>query len=452
MSAQAIPTDGAEISSLIRELIRRRGHDICRPHYLTHPEAQAFSDAFRVDDFQAALARTSAKGQPLSLHLQAPFRRMPDLTGSTPRQFVMDTPRLDAYVSRLDREMVLAARHLGHHQGIRRLHWGGSGATRFSLGQMSDLIDRLDARFGLIASRERHYSIEINPWQANTLTLRHLQALGFNHLILDVNDLAPAAQPAINRKPSRARVELLVDEAHRLHLDALTMKLSIGLPWQTPDSVADILELVIAMAPARVRLIPPPSTPRRRLQALRDRGPRPSTKKTVQTLMINGLERLVAAGYVHIGLGHFARPDDSLVRAQAQGSLAIDLHGYALTRSEVQLGLGVAALSRVGDVYARNALSLDGYESALDAGRLAIACGLQLGSDERRRRRVIERLACDMALDLEWFGDAFGVTGYARLTSLEADGLLERRGQALVVTPTGRGLFGDIIQAFSRVR
>jgi oxygen-independent coproporphyrinogen-3 oxidase len=365
---------------------------------------------------------------------------------------VLDTPMLEAYVSRLDREMVLTARHLDHGQGIHRLHWGGTGATSFSLGQMSDLINRLDARFGLVESNERDYAIEVTPRESNVLTLRHLQALGFNRLILDVRDLDPTAQHTINRIQPRAKVELLVDEAHRLNLDALTMVLGIGLPFQTPDSLDGTLEQVIAMAPARVRIIPPPSIDRLPLKALRYRYQSRGKCGSDQTLMVTTLERLVAAGYVHLGQGHFSRPDDSLALAQEQGRLALDLQGYAIEASGgIQLGLGVAAISRVDDVYARNALTLRGYERALDAGRLATICGLELGTDESLRRDAIERLVCDMAIDTRQFGDAFGDDGDASLAILEHDGLLTRQGQRFVVTPAGRILIGDIIQAFSTI-
>jgi oxygen-independent coproporphyrinogen-3 oxidase len=320
---------------------------------------------------------------------------------------------------------------------------------------MSDLINRLDVRFGLTESRERDYAIEVNPREANVLTLRHLQALGFNRLILDIQDLDPAAQHTINRILPRAKVELLVDEAHRLHLDALTMELRIGLPFQTPDNLAGTLEQVIAMAPARVRVIPPPPRPQFILKALRHRGPGLSATDTVQTLMITSLERLVEAGYVHIGQGYFARPEDSLTLARDQGRLTMDLQGYAIAGSGVQLGLGVAAISRVDDVYARNALFPSGYERALDAGRLATACGRRLSFDERLRRDAIEGLVCDGTLDLKRLGDTFGVDGEAYLAAsaswleaLERDGLVARQGQ-LVVTAAGRMLLGDIIRAFS---
>lgn len=450
MSAQAIALDYGETSRLIRKLIRLHGYDTCRQPYLTYPEPRAFCNTFTAEDFQDGLASANSGGQPLSLHVQIPFCRTYDITATARQSPVVDTPMMEAYLTRLDREMVLTARQLDHRQGIRELHWGGAGATSFSLGQMSDLIDRLNARFGLVESRERDYVIEVNPRESNVLTLRHLQALGFNRLILDVRDLDPAAQHTINGIQPRAKVELLVDEAHRLKLDALTMDLRIGLPYQTPESLDGTLEQIIAMAPARIRIIPPPWKPQLLLKTLRHRYPGPDAIDSVQTLMMISLERLVEAGYVHLGQGHFARPKDSLALAQKQGRLAISLQGYALVDSPVQLGLGVAAISRVDGVYACNALSLRGYEHALDAGRLATVCGLKLTDDQRLRRDIIEKLVCDMALDPRRLTDAFGVGGDACMAGLERDGVLARQGQRLLVTPAGRILLGDIVLAFTR--
>ncbi len=187
---------------------------------------------------------------------------------------------------------------------------------------MSDLFDRLDARLGLSGARERDFSIELDPREADMLTLRHLQALGFNRLNLGVQELDPRVQQAINRIQPRALTEALVDEADRLGFRELTLSLMLGLPFQTPQGLADTLEQVIGMAPARIRLYRYHHRPERHLaqRAIhRDWLPDAATRRRLLTEA--RARRLHAAGYVHIGLGLYARRDDRLAQAQASGTL-----------------------------------------------------------------------------------------------------------------------------------
>ncbi|GKW50102.1 oxygen-independent coproporphyrinogen III oxidase [Halomonas sp. NCCP-2165] len=434
------------------ELIRR--YDVSGPRYTSYPTALSFAE-FGPEEFTAALERGNASRRPLSLYVHIPFCRRICFYCACNKIATKNTDLARPYLARLDREMALTSRHLDTSRPVSQLHWGGGTPTFLTLDQMSELIDRLDARFGLSGDRDRDYAIEIDPREADLLTLRHLQALGFNRLSLGVQDLDPRVQKAINRVQPRALTESLIDEAARLGFHSLNLDLIYGLPLQTRASFAATLEQVIELAPARLSIfnyahLPERFAPQRRIAA----ADLPGAEEKLGILQ-DTIERLQDAGYVHIGMDHFARPDDSLAVAQRRGSLQRNFQGYSSHADSDLVGLGVSAISRVDDVYAQNPTALGDYEAALDAGHLATVKGLRLSFDDRLRRHAIERVMCDMALDLGALGEAFGVDAeaylsdaLARLAPALADGLIIRRGPRLEVTAAGRLLIRHLAMAF----
>ncbi|MFO8044858.1 MAG: oxygen-independent coproporphyrinogen III oxidase [Halomonas sp.] len=410
-------------------------------YYLTCP---ARLDAERGP---AALTQALAErpaGVPLALHVHLPFCRQACRFCVSQRVPSQDNRQAEPYLTRLDREMVLIRRLLDDHPAVQRLHWGGGAPAFLSLDQMGDLFDRLDARFGLSGARERDFSIELDPREADVLTLRHLQALGFNRLSLGVQELDPRVQKAINRIQPRVLTESLVDEAERLGFHSLNLDLIVGLPLQTPEGFGETLDQVIAMAPARITLRRYAHLPRRyRLQRGINKKDLPDA---AAHLAITGeaRHRLDDAGYVAIGLGQFSRADDSLALALREGRLARDLQGYTHYPPGDQLGLGVAAISRVGDTITRNAITLNDYEAALDASQLPAAAGHRLDGVERMRRDAIEALACRHELNPsvltkphELNATVTLADALTRLAALCEEGLLERQGECLRVTPDG---------------
>uniref|UniRef100_UPI0030ED3691 oxygen-independent coproporphyrinogen III oxidase n=1 Tax=Vreelandella maris TaxID=2729617 RepID=UPI0030ED3691 len=314
---------------------------------------------------------------------------------------------------------------------------------------------RLDARFGLSSASDRDYAIEIDPRAADVFTLRHLQSLGFNRISLGVQDLSPLVQKAINRIQPRVLTETLMDEAHRLGFHSLNLDLIYGLPFQTEKSFADTLRQVIELNPARLSVfnyahMPERFAPQRRINV----DDLPGSEEKLAILRTT-IEMLTAAGYVHIGMDHFARPDDSLAIAQREGSLQRNFQGYSSHAQCDLIGLGVSAISRVDDVYAQNPSDLARYEAALDQGQLATVRGLRLSDDDLIRRDVIERLMCDMRIDLAAIGQRWKIDAphyfaqaLEHLQGAERDGLLTRSGDQLSATPMGRLLIRHLAMAF----
>ncbi|WP_192035273.1 oxygen-independent coproporphyrinogen III oxidase [Halomonas sp. YLGW01] len=455
MSSSTPTTRPAPSSSRAWDPALLKRYDINGPRYTSYPTAPSFHDDFGAEDYEAALSRSNASHRPLSLYVHVPFCRRICFYCACNKIATKNTRLAEPYLSRLDREMVLTSRQLDTSREVTQLHWGGGTPTFLTLGQMSDLIDRLEARFGLSSSPERDYAIEIDPREADVLTLRHLQALGFNRLSLGVQDLDPTVQRAINRVQPRVLTETLIDEARRLGFRSLNLDLIYGLPHQTPASFAATLSQVIEMAPARLSVfnyahLPSHFAPQRRIRE----ADLPDSDAKLAMLQAT-IEMLEDAGYAHLGMDHFARPDDSLARAQRQGTMTRNFQGYSTHGDSDLVGLGVSAISRVDDGYAQNPTALADYETALDAGRLATAKGIRLSLDDRLRRRAIERLMCDRHLDLAALGREFQVDAttrladaLARLTPAFEDELIEQHGHRLTVTPRGRLLIRHLAMAF----
>lgn len=425
------------------------------PRYSSYPTRCAFDEEFSEVDYQAALARSNAASKPLSLYVHFPFCRWACHYCTCSKVATQDSSVVEPYLSRLDREMVLITQHLDTCRDVTQLHWGGGTPSFFSLDQMSDLVDRLHARFGLSNARERDYAIELDPREANVLTLRHLQALGFNRLSLGVQDLDPKVQRAINRVQPRVLTETLIDEAHRLGFRSLNLDLIYGLPLQTRDSFAVTLEQVIAMVPARLSIfnylhLPQRFTPQRHIRA----ADLPNHEEKLAILRTT-MAMLTEAGYVHIGMGHFARSDDSLAIAQRQGTLQRSFQGYSSQAPCDLVGLGASAISCLDDVYAQNHTHLAAYESSLDASQLPTARGIRLTFDDRIRRHAIERLMCDMSLDMHALSETFSIDApryladtLTRLERPQQDGLVVIEDQRITVTALGRLLIRHLAMAF----
>lgn len=454
-TAASLPGTSAGLLSAHWDEALLRRYNKSGPRYTSYPTALAFHEGFTADNVIQALEHSNASQRPLSLYVHVPFCRKTCFYCACNKIVTKNTALAEPYLSRLDREMVLTARHLDTTRPVKQLHWGGGTPTFLSLAQMSDLIDRLDVRFGLSSAPDRDYAIEIDPRETDVFTLRHLQSLGFNRLSLGVQDLDPRVQKAINRYQPRVLTETLMDEAHRLGFRSLNLDLIYGLPFQTEKSFTETLAQVIELNPARLSVfsyahLPARFTPQRRINA----DDLPSADEKLSILRAT-IETLTAAGYVHIGMDHFAKPEDSLALARANGTLQRNFQGYSSHAKCDLIGLGVSAISHIGDSYAQNPTDLTGYENALDHGRLATVKGLRLSKDDHIRADIIERLMCDMRLDLaaisqRWQIDAADYFSRALVTlqTAEQDGLITRQGDTLSATPMGRLLIRQLAMAF----
>jgi len=444
-------------SDLVIDPVLIRKYDTAGPRYTSYPTADRFVEAFGDADLRHWLAKRNVGGigLPLSLYVHLPFCDTVCYYCACNKVATRDRTKSAKYIKYLEKELALVAPLLGADREVCRLHWGGGTPTFLSREEMSGLMAAIDREFMRAPGWE--CSIEIDPRRLAPGTMEFLAGLGFNRVSLGVQDFDPHVQKAVNRVQSEEETRRAVEEARANGIGSVNLDLIYGLPKQSLDGFSLTLDKVIALGPDRIALysyahLPKLFTPQRRI-AEADL-PSPEAKLQIMTLAIG---RLTRAGYLYIGMDHFARPGDALAIAQSQGRLQRDFQGYSTHPESDTLGFGISAIGRVGPTYYQNCKELDDYYAALDSGRLPVTRGLELSADDLVRRAVIQALMCHFRLSTESielahlieFRDYFAAE-LADLRRLAADGLVELDGDWIVVTSKGRLLVRAIAMVFDR--
>jgi len=322
------------------------------------------------------------------------------------------------------------------------LHLGGGTPTFLNDDELTELMAMLRRGFELAPGGE--YSIEIDPRTVDAKRLQTLARLGFNRLSLGVQDFDPAVQKAVHREQPAEQVFALVEAARRIGFESLNVDLIYGLPKQTPESFDRTLAQVTELLPDRIALyayahLPERFMAQRRIIAI----DLPGAGSKV-SMLARALAAFDAAGYVYVGMDHFARPDDALAVAKRQGRLHRNFQGYSTQPDCDLIGLGVSAIGKVGATYSQNAKTLEAYESMIDQGRLPIVRGLTLSPDDLLRRAVIMALMCQGEVRFGAIEAAYPIDFRAyfaaeleRLRAMQDDGLVELADTAIRVTPMG---------------
>ena len=414
------------------------------PRYTSYPTADRFGADFGEAAFRQHLQARKA-GTPWSLYMHLPFCDTLCYYCACNKVITRDHSKSAKYVAYLEREMALVDPWLGDDRRVCQLHWGGGTPTFLARDEMARLVRAVDARFERTADFE--CSIEVDPRRVERGTLAFLGELGFNRISIGVQDFDPAVQKAVHRIQSEEVTRAAIEEARASGFRSVNLDLIYGLPKQTVAGFGATLDKVIGLAPDRLALysyahLPGTFKPQRRI-AEADL-PAPEAKLAILTLAI---ERLRAAGYVYIGMDHFARPDDALAVAQAEGRLQRNFQGYSTYPECDMLSFGISAIGRVGPSYYQNVKTLPDYYATLDAGRLPVARGVELSADDLLRRSVIQALACNFRVHVD---ERYFARELEDLKALEADGLVERHGGEIVVTPVGRLLVRPICMVFDR--
>jgi len=296
---------------------------------------------------------------------------------------------------------------------------------------------------------------EIDPREADWATMGLLRELGFNRVSLGVQDLDPEVQRAVNRLQSLEQTRAIVDAARTLQFRSINIDLIYGLPKQTPESFARTVDSIIALQPNRLSVfnyahLPERFLPQRRINA--DDLPSPADKLT---MLQNSIAQLTAAGYRYIGMDHFALPDDELASAQEDGTLQRNFQGYTTHGHCDLIGLGVSAISQIGDLYCQNNSDIALYQQSLDNNQLATCKGLQCNGDDRVRRAVIQQLICDFRLDFAAIEGKYNIdfAGYftaiwPQLQQMAKDGLIELTTHGIDIRAAGRLLARSVCMLF----
>ncbi len=437
------------------DLLRR--FDVPGPRYTSYPTADRFVEAFTEGDYILALEqrRAGSLALPLSLYVHVPFCESVCYYCACNKVITKHHGKAAEYLRYLGRELELQVQHFGQGHRVSQLHLGGGTPTFLSDAELEDLMAMLRRHFSLVPGGE--YSIEVDPRTVSVPRLEHLHRLGFNRLSFGVQDFDPAVQKAVHRVQPAQQVFDLVAAARQIGFESINVDLIYGLPLQTPESFARTLAQVTQLRPDRVALyayahLPARFKPQRRIAVAE--LPSPGEKLS---MLSGSLDAFEAAGYVYVGMDHFALPTDALAVAKRQGRLHRNFQGYSTQPDCDLIALGVSAIGRIGATYSQNAKTLDEYYDALDQGRLPIVRGLALSRDDVLRRAVIMALMCQGEVSFESIELAHLVdfrTHFAReletLRGLEDSGLVKVSDTGIAVTPTGWYLVRAIAMVFDR--
>jgi oxygen-independent coproporphyrinogen-3 oxidase len=435
------------------ELIAR--YDQSGPRYTSYPTAVQFHEGFAEREYEAAARASNASGRPLSLYFHLPFCDTVCFYCACNKVVTKDRDRAQPYLDRLYREIAMQGALFDRERPVEQLHWGGGTPTFINRAQMRELMDQTGRHFRLLEGDLGEYSIEIDPREADAETVALLRELGFNRMSLGVQDFDERVQRAVNRLQSEAQTVAVVEAARDEGFRSVSIDLIYGLPHQTVESFERTLKRVLEFAPDRLSVfnyahLPELFKPQRRIAA----EDLPAPEEKLEILQMCG-QRLAEAGYVYIGMDHFAKPGDELAVAQRNGTLYRNFQGYSTHAHCDLVGLGVTSIGMVGPTYGQNLRGLDDYYARIDAGGLPVFRGLQLSRDDQIRRDVITRLICHFALDFAQVGAAWGIdvrsyfeAEWPTLETMARDGLIALDDRGIEVSPGGRLLIRNVCMVF----
>jgi oxygen-independent coproporphyrinogen-3 oxidase len=445
------------MTTVLPELLKR--FDIPGPRYTSYPTADRFVEAFSAADYGQALAQRSVGpavlALPLSLYVHIPFCESLCYYCACNKIITKHHNRAASYLRYLGREIDLHTARLGQGQTVTQLHLGGGTPTFLSDDELRELMAMLRRSFTMAPGGE--YSIEIDPRTVDATRLHNLAALGFNRLSFGVQDFDPDVQKAVHRVQPFEQVSELMADAREVGFDSINVDLIYGLPRQTPESFARTLAQITQLRPDRIALyayahLPERFKPQRRIVS----ADLPGAAAKV-AMLSQSLAAFMAAGYVYIGMDHFALPNDALAVAKRQGRLHRNFQGYSTQPDCDLIGLGVSAIGRVGATYSQNAKTMEEYCDHLDQGRLPVVRGLALNRDDLARRAVIMALMCQgqvlfESIELAWLLDfrSYFAAELEQLRELAEAGLVLLDESGIQVTAQGWFFVRAVAMVFDR--
>lgn len=426
------------------------------PRYTSYPTAPQFSETFPLRQYLDWQQSDQAAGrEPLSLYIHIPFCR--DICYYCACNKVVTRKREAArhYLDRLEKEIERQSGLVGHERPITQMHWGGGTPTFLDDAEITELMHVLASHFRLLDKGYREYSIEIDPRTVKTPTIALLKGIGFNRISLGIQDFDPLVQQAINRIQPFSDTRILVDTIRAHDFRSLSFDLIYGLPHQDRHTISETLARVTTLRPDRIACynyahLPERFSSQRSIDRLSLPGP--EEKLLLQQMISHTLQE---AGYIYIGMDHYVLPGDELATALIEGRLQRNFQGYSLRLADDILGLGVSAISQIGDFYLQNERDLSAYQSRLDAGELPLSRGFKISSEDKLRRHIIMHLISELKLDIPECNRRFGIDFTGRFSSelgalrqMEQDGLLSISDNEIQVKHRGRPFLRNICMPF----
>ncbi|MCK5191199.1 MAG: oxygen-independent coproporphyrinogen III oxidase, partial [Methylococcales bacterium] len=363
------------------DLIHR--YDKAGPRYTSYPTALELHDGFGDKEYREHILKSNEMGGPLSLYFHIPFCDTVCFYCACNKIITKNRKHAEPYLNNLFKEITLQGSLFDKSRAVNQLHWGGGTPTFLSFEQMKALMDSTRQNFNLRDEDSGEYSIEVDPRETNNQTIAQLRELGFNRISLGLQDFNPAVQKAVNRIQSEEETFAVLDAARKEGFRSTSIDLIYGLPLQTVDTFSETLDKVLAVSPDRFSIFNYAHMPTRfKTQRQINDADMPTAEVKLEILQMMG-NKLIEAGYVYIGMDHFAKPNDELAIAQREGKLYRNFQGYS-THSDCDLvGLGVTSIGRVGDAYIQNVKTLDEYDVLISQGQLPVFKGVDLDEDDK---------------------------------------------------------------------
>ncbi len=440
-----------------KDLIRR--YDTFGPRYTSYPTAVQFTTDYDADDYLdwVKYSNEDPIPAPLSLYLHIPFCDTICYYCGCSKVITKDKSKATHYIELLKQEIKLQGTLFAKDRQVTQIHWGGGTPTFLSDKEIHEIIECIRENFDVAADNEVEFSIEVDPRTVDQQRLENLRKLGFNRISFGVQDFDQRVQESVNRIQSTQQIKQHIIDARELDYQSINIDLMYGLPHQTVDSFSQTLDTIIELNPDRLAVynyahLPEMFKPQRRINE--EDLPSPEEKLNILQLCI---DKLQDAGYVYIGMDHFAKQSDALVKAQQEGSLHRNFQGYSTNADCDMIAMGITAISRIGNNYSQNVRTIDEYENYLKQNKIPVFRGIELESDDVLRREIINQLMCNNKLDIEKLEKKWGIdfktyfkSSLANLQQMANDGLLEIEKTKITITTTGRLLTRSICMQFDR--
>jgi len=441
------------------ELIKR--YDKAGPRYTSYPTAIQFNETFDAKQYELfcnksnAESRDAETAKPLSLYFHIPFCNTVCFYCGCNKVVTKDRSKAAPYLERVYKEMAMQSALFDNNRVVDQLHWGGGTPTFINNDEMCELMEKTRQHFNLHDDDTGEYSIELDPREIDGEGIHLLRNLGFNRISLGVQDFDPLVQKAVNRIQSEEETLAVINAARDNNFKSISLDLIYGLPFQNVERFSKTLDKVIEASPDRLSIfnyahLPEMFKPQRRI----NQEDLPSAAEKLDILKVS-FEKLKAAGYLYIGMDHFAKPNDELAIAQRERTLYRNFQGYSTHADCDLVAMGITSIGQVSNSYSQNVKDLETYYQQIDAGQLPVYRGVELTEDDILRREVISQLICHFELNFSEVEKQFNInfheyfsTELKSLAQFHDDGLIRLGDTSIDVLPKGRLLIRNICMEF----
>ena len=440
-----------------KKLINR--YDCSGPRYTSYPTAVQFTTDYGTADYYEWVddSNNDPIPTPLSLYLHIPFCDTICYYCGCSKIITKDKDKAPAYIELLKKEIALQGALFNKDRPVTQIHWGGGTPTFLNNEQISDIFNTIRQHFYVPEGDDGEFGIEVDPRTVDEERIAYLRKAGFNRISFGVQDFNADVQEAVNRIHSKEKITKVINAARKNNFHSINIDLMYGLPKQTVASFEQTVQDAIDSNPDRMAVynyahLPDMFKPQRRIEE----KDLPSAEEKLQILQLT-IEKLQQAGYVYIGMDHFAKKDDDLTRAQQQSTLHRNFQGYSTHADCDIVAMGITAISQIGDNYSQNVRTVEEYEQYLQAGKIPVFRGIELEADDVLRRQIINQLMCNNRLDIKQLEQKWGIEfnkyfaeSLPDLLIMAEDGLIIIDENHIEITASGRLLARSICMKFDR--